>query len=119
MLVMKTESAEEINFVIEILYRTYEDLAEDSFGWELTTVGDEVTRLEIALGDIATQHDLDILKKCNPKLLMISRISSSPLPNGDRLESYDPLIGFGLIYELTCSINVITDEIRHDRELLE
>lgn len=48
MLVMKTESAEEINFVIEILYRTYEDLAEDSFGWELTTVGDEVTRLRVS-----------------------------------------------------------------------
>lgn len=119
MLEMKTESPEEINFVIEILYKTYEDLAEDSYGWELTTVVDEITRLEIALGDIATPHDLEILKKCNPKLLMISRISSHPLLDGSRVESYDPLIGFGLIYELTCSINVLADQIKYDRELLE
>lgn len=98
MLVTKTESVEEINFVIELLYKIYEDLAEDSYGWELTTVADEITRLEIALGDIATPQDLEILRKCNPKLLMLSRISSSPLPDGSRLESYDPLIGFGLIY---------------------
>lgn len=119
MLEIKRESVEDVNFTIETLYRIYENLTEDSYGLELTTVADEVTRLGIALGDIATPHDLEILKQCNPKLLMLSRISSSPTSDGNRVYYYDPLIGFRLIYELTCSINEIADEIRHNRELLE
>jgi len=105
---MKTElaatpiSTEMINRIIRNLDRTLSIISCDN-QHTITTIGDEIIRLEIAPHSSMNEEALNVLRKCDPNFLMMSRIISNAIKG----EWYELFMGVFLIEYLTCEIENI------------
>lgn len=111
MIEIKNTSVKDINYMIELAASIYEVVSEDCLGWEISTVADEILRLEIEKGDFCTDNDIAILRKLPQDILMISVINSHYIGD-EQVSVYSPYIGLGLLEFIIEQINEVANDIK-------
>lgn len=105
-----------INEAIRTFHASYAVLSEDHYGWELTTVADELLRLSINRDSIVTDADIEFLTAQDQSLLMVS----APMhyyKDGAEVTVYSARIGAVLLYDLSDRFNQLIHDITSEENL--
>ena len=105
----------DINLSIKLLVGIYEEMADEAYPWELTTIGDEIMRLEISKNETVQEGTLEMMRTLDQSLLMIGNECTL----GKSTLTYIPEWGVALMHTIICQISELQEQIKYDNELLD